>query len=138
MSDPYTSGIPPVPSQETYVPPAASTAAAPLPIDTTVPIETKILAMICHIGGLIPTLIIWYFLRRGTSSFLDYHGKEALNFQITVFFAAIISMILIFAIIGMILFPLVILASVIFGVIGGVNALEGRYYKYPYTLRLIK
>lgn len=136
MSDPYTSGIPPVPDQETYVPPVSS--AAPFPVDTTAPIETKILAMICHFGGLVPTLIIWYFMRRGTSAYLDYHGKEALNFQITVFLAVVACMILSFIVIGALILPLVVLASFIFGFIAAVNTLEGKYYKYPWALRLIK
>jgi hypothetical protein len=139
MSDPYTSGIPPVPAQETYAPPftAAPTSDA-VAVDTTVAVETKIQALLCHVIGLFGPLVIWYYLKRGTSAYLDYHGKEALNFQITVFLAYIVCAVLSIVAIGLLLMPLVGLAALVLGLIGGVSSLDGKYYKYPFALRLIK
>src|SRR3990167_9418358 len=66
-------------------------------------------AMICHLsavagfalpfGNLLGPLIVW-LIKRSEMPMVEFHGKEALNFQITVTIAAIISMLLIFVLIG--------------------------------------
>lgn len=134
MSDPYTSGIPPVPPENPYTPP---TSDVTLPVDTTATIETKITAMLCHLFMIVGPLVIM-FTRKNASSYLDYHSKEALNFQITLAIAYIISAVLMVILIGALLMPLVALAGVVFGLIGGLSALEGKYYRYPFALRFIK
>ncbi|MES2708786.1 MAG: DUF4870 domain-containing protein [Verrucomicrobiota bacterium] len=131
MSDPYNSGIPPVPPQNPYAAPGSA------PVETNVPVETKILAMLCHFIMILGPIIIWSTGNRN-SAYLDYHGKEALNFQITVAIAYLISLILMIIAIGAVLLPIVGLGAVVFSIIGGVSALEGNYYRYPFAFRFIK
>ncbi|MDB6136747.1 MAG: hypothetical protein JWM59_4990 [Verrucomicrobiales bacterium] len=133
MSDPYTSGIPPVPPENPYTPPGTD----PVPVDTTVTIETKIKAMICHLMFVVGPLIVWYLRRDGTA-FLEHHGKEALNFQITVILAVMVCIILAFVVIGALLMPVVSIAAGILTLLAALGALDGKYYRYPFALRLIK
>ena len=74
------------------------------------PIETKIKAMMCHMMFILGPVIVWY-LRRDGSAFLDHHGKEALNFQITFIAAMLVCVILAFVIIGGLLMPVVAITT---------------------------
>ena len=65
-------------------------------------------------------------------------SKEALNFQITVFIAIVISWILAFVLIGLLLMPLVGIANLVLCIIAGIKANNGEAYRYPFALRLIK
>jgi len=105
-------------------------------------------AMICHLsalagfvipfGNVIGPLVVWQ-MKKDTMPLVDKHGKEALNFQITVAIAAIISMVLMLIIIGIFLLMVVALGSLVMTIIAGVKVANGELdYKYPFALRLIK
>jgi uncharacterized Tic20 family protein len=69
-------------------------------------------AMFCHLaalsgfiiplGNILGPLILW-LIKKDTMPLVDQHGKEALNFQITVLFAFIISAVLTLVLIGFLL-----------------------------------
>ncbi|KGM17215.1 hypothetical protein N867_08155 [Actinotalea fermentans ATCC 43279 = JCM 9966 = DSM 3133] len=98
-------------------------------------------AMLSHVGGIlfsfIAPLIIWLmFKERGR--FVEEQSKEALNFQITLIIGYIISGILMIILIGAILFFVVWLAAIIFGIMAAIAANKGEAYRYPVAIRLIK
>lgn len=102
-----------------------------------------------HLGGILgilPALIIWLVFRdRG--AFTNTEGKEALNFQITIIIASV-AMWILFGIVSVALWFLAFLlvflpylpwlASVIFSILGFIQAKDGNNYRYPFSLRLIK
>jgi uncharacterized Tic20 family protein len=94
-------------------------------------------------GNILGPLIVWQMKQHEVPSVI-VHGKASLNFQITVSLAAlavtIVAFILLFFCIGYLLFPLVMLigvAGMVFAVIAGVKANDGKDYKYPFSLNLI-
>ena len=94
-----------------------------------------------HIAG---PLIVW-LLKRGDSAEIDEHGKESLNFQISMFIyttvLGVICFILMFVLIGFLLMPLLAVlyvADVVLVIIASLKASEGQLYHYPLTIRLIK
>ena len=96
--------------------------------------------MLAHLGGLlfgflVPLII--YLIKKDESPYLKHHAAEALNFQITVFIALMVSVVLIFVIIGIFLFLAVIVASWVFGIIAAIAANKGEWYRYPMTIRMI-
>ena len=93
--------------------------------------------IIIPLGNLLGPLIVW-LVKKDTMPFVADQGKEALNFNITVFIAAFISGILTLVLIGFLLLPLVGLAWLIFTIIGAMKANNGEAYRYPFALRLIK
>ena len=117
--------------------------------------QERTLAMFCHIGGLIGSVVppgniivpvvIW-LLKKDQSAFINEHGKEAINFQINLSVWAVIcfvvSFILLIVIIGALLMPLTLgllgLAGLILGIVAGVKAYEGNLYRYPFIIRLLK
>lgn len=89
------------------------------------------------IGTIVAPLAIWQ-IQKDKSAFIDYHGKEAVNFQITAALAFAVSFLLIFIIIGAFLMGIVGILWLIFTIIAAVKANNGEYYRYPLTIRFIK
>jgi len=103
--------------------------------------DARTWAMLCHLlaifTGFLAPLIIW-LIKKDEDPFIDEHGKEALNFQITVCIAMFVSGILTMVCIGVILLLAVIVANVIFCVLATVKANKGEPYRYPVSIRFIK
>lgn len=89
------------------------------------------------IGSVVAPLVIWQ-IQKERSAFVDYHGKEAVNFQITMALAALASFLLFFVLIGFVLIWVVGAVWLLFTVIAAVKANNGEYYRYPITIRFIK
>src|SRR5213594_5052987 len=86
-----------------------------------------------HLGG---PLIVW-LMKRGDSPEIDAHGKESLNFQISMLIYDAVAAILCVVLIGIpILIALWVLNTVLV-IIASVKAGEGKFYRYPFTIRLI-
>ena len=98
---------------------------------------SALVGFIIPFGSILGPLIIWQ-IKKNEMPFVDDQGKEALNFQITVFLAVIVSAILTVVLIGFLLLLVVGLGALVFTIIGGIKANEGVAYRYPFTLRLIK
>ena len=69
---------------------------------------------------------------------MDYHGKEAVNFQITMALALGVSLLLMLVIIGVFLASIVGIIWLVFTIIAAIKANNGEYYRYPITFRFIK
>ena len=89
------------------------------------------------IGAIVTPLVIWQ-IQKERSAFVDYHGKEAVNFQITMAIAAGISFVLFLLLIGLVLIWIVGAVWLIFTAIAAIKANNGEYYRYPLTIRFIK
>ena len=95
------------------------------------------------LGNILGPLLIWQIKKDEVPSVIE-HGKAALNFQLTVlivtFAGSLAALLLSFFCIGFLLFFAVIavpICGIIFAVIAGLKANEGKPYDYPYSLRLI-
>ncbi|MDV3437155.1 DUF4870 domain-containing protein [Stenotrophomonas sp. C2852] len=115
----------------------------PPPATTDAPADQRTMALAAHLLGIftgfIGALIIWLINKDDAGkAFVTDQAKEALNFQITVTIAMVISIILMIVIIGGILAPIVGVINLVFCIIAAVKANNGEAYRYPFTLRLIK
>ncbi|MEM7725357.1 MAG: DUF4870 domain-containing protein [Cyanobacteria bacterium P01_A01_bin.45] len=88
-------------------------------------------------GTILGPLVIW-LIYKDKSEYINAQGKEALNFQITIFIAAVVSGILIFILIGFLLLPIIGIAHIVLSIMAGVKAMNGEMYKYPLTIRFLK
>ena len=99
------------------------------------------MAMLCHLLAIFTTflgpLIIW-MIKKDESPFVDRHGKEALNFQLTVLIALVASGILSFLCIGFLLMPIIWTVDLIFCIIAAVKASQGEEYRYPISIRFVQ
>jgi hypothetical protein len=104
--------------------------------------DSRMMGMLCHLLGLftcfIGPLIIW-LIKKDEDPFVDNQGKEALNFQITVGIAFIVSGLLIPAFcIGVFLGTAVGIADLVFCIVAAAKANSGQAYRYPVSIRFIK
>ena len=94
----------------------------------------------CTLAHLL-SLIIWLW-KKDESPAVDAHGKEAANFLITVLIGvvatSILAMIPLLGCIFMIVSPLIGVAGAVLAVIGALKANDGKLFRYPVNLRLIK
>jgi hypothetical protein len=97
------------------------------------------MAMIAHLLGIVIGFVgpLIIYLTAKDKPFAYEQSKEALNFQITVVIAWIASAVLSVIGIGLLLYPLVWVANVVFCIIAGMAANKGEKYRYPFAIRLI-
>jgi uncharacterized Tic20 family protein len=122
--------------------------AAPPPPAPSTSSDIRTWCVLCHaaalfglffhfLGHILGPLIVW-LVKRGDSPEVDAHGKESLNFQLSMLIYDAIAFILCFVLIGVpILIALWILNTVLV-IIASIQASEGKFYRYPITIRLIK
>ncbi|MGO4888211.1 DUF4870 domain-containing protein [Anaerobacillus sp. MEB173] len=102
--------------------------------------DERIIAMLIYLisffTAFIGPLVIW-LLKKEESEFVDYHGKEYLNFFISYTVYSIISAILIILLIGFILLWVVGIAALIFTILAAIKAYEGQEYRIPFIFRIL-
>lgn len=100
--------------------------------------DEKTLALLSHVltffFGFVAPLVI-YLVKKDESPFVAAHAKESLNFQITI---TIVAILLIITVIGILLLWIIVLIALALVIVATIKASEGKLYRYPATLRLIK
>ncbi len=86
--------------------------------------------------GIIAPLILWS-MKKEESPYIDEHGKEAINFQISILIYLVMAFVLILLIIGIFLVPAVLLFQLIVCVYAGLRANDGHITRYPLTIRFL-
>ena len=89
------------------------------------------------LGHILGPLAVW-LLKRGDSPEIDAHGKESLNFQISMLIYDAIAAILCIFLIGIPILIALWVANTVLVIIASVKASEGKFYQYPFTIRFIK
>jgi uncharacterized Tic20 family protein len=98
---------------------------------------SALLGLFFHfLGHLLGPLIVW-LVKRGDSPEIDAHGKESLNFQISMLIYDAIAAILCFVLIGIPILIALWVLNTVFVIIASVKASEGKLYRYPFTIRFI-
>jgi uncharacterized Tic20 family protein len=99
---------------------------------------SALLGLFFHfLGHILGPLAVW-LLKRGDSPEIDAHGKESLNFQISMLIYDAIAVILCVFLIGIPILIALWVANTVLVIIASVKASEGKFYQYPFTIRLIK
>lgn len=88
-------------------------------------------------GHILGPLIIW-LAKRGDSPEIDEHGKESLNFQISMLIYNVIAGLLCLVLIGFIILPILHILNLVLVIVASIQASDGKFYRYPITIRLIK
>ena len=99
--------------------------------------------VLCHLSiwlgvGIILPLIVYLVTKDDAESTIPLHAKETLNFHISMYIYGFISFMLIAVAIGLVLLPLIGIATAILSVVGAVKASNEEVYQYPFTIRLVK
>lgn len=100
--------------------------------------DEKTMALLSHVLTIVASFLaplVIYLVKKDESAFVASHAKESLNFQITVILIVIV---LCITIIGIFLIWIVAVAAFAFAIVATIRASEGKLYRYPFSLRLIK
>ena len=103
--------------------------------------------MLCHaaalsgiflhaLGHVFGPLIVW-LMKRGDSPEIDAHGKESLNFQLSMLIYNVIAGILCIVLIGIPILILLYILNIAFVIVASIKASEGALYRYPMTIRFL-
>lgn len=108
--------------------------------------------MIAHVGvfaaawfamGFLCPLVVW-LVYRDRSEFVRRHALESLNFQLSLLIYTVVAVVLIMITFGLgvlIVVPLVLIgavAAVVVIILATIAASNGREYRYPLCLRLVR
>ena len=118
----------------------------PPPVSVTAP-NTRTWIVLCHasallglffhfLGHIFGPLIVW-LLKRGENAEIDAHGKESLNFQLSMLIYDAIAVILCFILIGIPILILLWILNTVFVIVASIKASEGQLYRYPLTIRFL-
>ena len=88
-------------------------------------------------GNILAPLIIW-LIKKDEMPFVEDQAKEVLNFQISMTIYLIGSIILIIVLIGIPILIGLVIFNIIITIIAAISANDGKSYRYPINLRLIK
>ena len=88
-------------------------------------------------GGWVPPLVA-LLVQGQKSPQARAHAVAALNFQLLLSIIGVIGWITVCFVFGFIIWPIVTLLGVIFGIIAGLRANEGQFYQYPFNISIIK
>ncbi len=108
--------------------------------------QTRIWAMLLHfsiflvyivpVAGLVAPLLIWQIKKHELPG-IEVHGRNVVNFIISMLFYSIIAILLCFFVIGFALLPILGLIGIVFPIIGGIKANDGIAWSYPMMIRFI-
>jgi uncharacterized Tic20 family protein len=130
MNEPQPTSPPPPPA------PASSTSS-----------EIHTWSVLCHasallglflhfFGHLLGPLVVW-LIKRDASPEIDANGKESLNFQISMLIYDAIAAILCIVLIGIPILIALWILNTVFVIIASVKTSEGKFYRYPFTIRFL-
>ncbi|MGB3468974.1 MAG: DUF4870 domain-containing protein [Cyclobacteriaceae bacterium] len=85
-------------------------------------------------AGLILPIVMWA-TNKDHNEEVDAHGKEIINWMISMIIYCFIAFILTFVLVGIFVFIAIFIMGVIFPIIGAVQAGNGQFFKYPLTIR---
>ncbi len=108
--------------------------------------EERTMGMLCHLlafagfviplGNIIGPLVVW-LVKKEASKFVDFHGKESLNFQISMLIYCIIGAILTLVIVGIFILIALGILMIVTVIVASVKASEGKEYHYPLRIKFI-
>ena len=120
----------------------------PLPVSAPALPNVRTWCALCHAsallgvflhfpGHIIPPLIIW-LLKRGDSPEIDAHGKEAVNFQLSMLIYNLVAGVFCLVLVGFVFLAVLWVLNAVFVIIAAIQASDGKFYRYPMTIRFIQ
>lgn len=102
--------------------------------------DERVMSMLIYVSSFftafIGPLIIW-LLKKDSSKYVDYHGREYLNFLISYVIYSVVAGLSILLLVGFVLLPIVCVSQIVFTIIAAVKAYEGTEYRIPFILRIL-
>src|SRR6476619_655359 len=119
------------------------TSTQPLPVGAVTNVRSwcalchasALLGVFIHFPGhLLPPLIVW-LMKRDASPELDAHGKEAVNFQLSMLIYNVVAAVFCLILIGFVFLAVLWVLNAILVIIAAIKASDGAFYRSPLTMR---
>ena len=99
---------------------------------------SALLGVFLHFPGhLLGPLIVW-LAKRDDSPEIDAHGKESLNFQISMLIYNGIAVVFCLVLVGFAFLAVLWVLHALFVIVASIQASDGKFYRYPMTIRFIR
>lgn len=99
---------------------------------------SALLGVVLHFPGhLLGPLILW-LIKRDDAPELNAHGKEAVNFQISMLIYNAVAAVFCLVLVGFVFLAILWVLNAIFVIIAAIKASDGEFYRYPMTIRFIQ
>jgi len=99
---------------------------------------SALLGVFLHFPGhLLGPLIVW-LAKRDDSPEIDAHGKESLNFQISMLIYNGIAVVFCLVLVGFAFLAVLWVLNAVFVIVASIQASDGKFYRYPMTIRFIQ
>jgi hypothetical protein len=131
------SSVPPVPAS---YPTPGTTSGYPGPYVGPEPTsDARTMALLSHLLNIavIVPLLVW-LIKKESHPFVDDQGKEALNFSLSALIIHVVCGVTSFLCVPAIISLLLMVAQIVFGIMGAMAANKGQAYRYPVNIRMIK
>src|ERR1700759_4686491 len=132
----------------------SSTPPPPLPVSGPAAVTSPALsnvrtwAALCHAsallgvffhapGHLLGPLIIW-LVKRDDSPEIDAHGKGAVNLQISMLIYNVVAAVFCLVLIGFFFLAVLWVLNAFLAIVAAIQASDGKFYRYPMTIRFIQ
>jgi len=110
--------------------------------------ETRTWCVLCHaaallglffhfLGHIFGPLIVW-LLKRHDGAEIDAHGKESINFQLSMLIYDAVAAVLCLVLIGFPILLLLWVLNTVLVIVASIKASDGEFYRYPFTIRFLK
>ncbi|MDJ0498277.1 MAG: DUF4870 domain-containing protein [Acidimicrobiia bacterium] len=106
--------------------------------------DSRNLATVSHLSGfavflgvppIVGPLLVW--LLKKDDPWVEYHAKEALNFNISFMIYGLVAALAIILLVGLLLLPAVVIGWFILTIKAAIRTSNGEYYRYPMTMRFV-
>lgn len=118
-----------------------------VPDEDTEDRDTRMWAMFLHLSffagyavpifGLLAPVVIWQ-VKKDELPLIDRHGKNMVNWLISLVIYTIVGVLLCFIVIGVPFLILLGVLSVVFPIVAGIKANNGKVWKYPMSIQFLK
>jgi len=99
---------------------------------------SALLGVFLHFPGhLLGPLIVW-LAKRDDSPEIDAHGKESVNFQISMLIYNGIAVVFCLVLVGFAFLAVLWMLNAVFVIVASIQASDGKFYRYPMTIRFIQ
>lgn len=98
---------------------------------------SQLASLVVPVAGIVLPIVLWQTQKEKMPA-LDAHGKMVANWMISCLIYAVVSVILMFVLIGFLTILAVAIVAIVFPIIGAVKANNGELWEYPLTIKFIK
>lgn len=98
---------------------------------------SQLASLIIPVAGIVVPIVIWQ-TQKDKMPALDAHGKMVTNWMISALIYSVVSVVLMFVLVGFLTILAVMVMAIVFPIIGAVKANNGELWEYPLTIKFLK